>query len=367
MKKLIAFCFGLCCLLFVSACSNKCPNTSNDVKNYYTQILSLKAGESYTFDLTEIFKNSGLEIDKYKIEVSENSNYTVSENKITAIGTGVSSIGVSLYVTSEETRYVCSIGTLYTYDEKDFTPISTASELSNITDLNGKYVLTADIDLGGIENWQPIGNLPAGNAFTGMFINPHGYKIKNLTISSASEIPHGQYGGCCGGLFGCIEGAFLYGINLENVRIDISDFNGDSYSIAGGIVGESSVSYIKDCTVTGDVKAVGRTGGIAGSVSWGCIQNCKFSGSVNTNEWDSNSAMKDGETGAGGIAGYIGIPCLLDVYQYGLIGCTAEAKVNGKNVGGIAGYIWGSDYVKDCSFTGYLNDASVNNLFGRTK
>ncbi|MDE6407567.1 MAG: hypothetical protein K2K48_04145 [Anaeroplasmataceae bacterium] len=346
--------------------NNRYTSISNDVKNYYTQTISLKSNDKYTFNVNEIFKDSGLKIEKYKIETEDDKNYTVSGDTITAVGTGVSSISVSLYCPSERTRYVCSLGTLYSYDEKDFTPISTVSELQGITDLNGKYILTADIDLSSIKNWEPIGNLPHGNAFTGMFINPYGYKIKNLTITSSKEIFHGPYGGCCAGLFGSITGAFLYGIHLENVQIDVSDFDGVSYSEAGGIAGLTSASYIKDCIVTGDVKAVGRTGGIAGSVNWGCIENCSFSGNVTANEELSEYALSDGATGAGGIAGYIGIPCPFQVYQYGLIGCTAKGKVTAaKNAGGIAGYIWGSKYAKNCTFDGDATANFADILFGK--
>lgn len=364
--KIVAICICLCCFLFGTACcQDKYPNISNAVHDYYLQTIALKSGETYTFNVPEIFKDSGLKIEKYTIETDKNQNYTVSGDTITAKGTGVSSVTVTLYCPSEETRYVCSLGTLYSYDEKDFTPISSASELQSITDLNGKYILTADIDLGGIDNWDPIGNLPADNAFTGMFINPYGYKIKNLTITSSEGLFHGPYGGCCGGLFGSVDGAFLYGINLENVNIDVSDFNGNIYSEAGGIAAVTSNAYIKDCTVSGDIKAVGRAGGIAGSVSWGCIENCAFSGNVTTNEDFSEYALTDGATGAGGIVGYLGIPCPFKDYKYGLIGCRAQGKITAvKNAGGIAGYVWGSDYAKDYTFNGEVTAASASNTFG---
>ena len=352
--KIAAVCFCLCCILFVSACNdNKYPNISNDVDGYYVQTIALKSGEEYTFNVREIFKDCGIAIEKYKIETGSVGNYTVKGDTITAVGTGVSSVVVTLYSLTDHTRYVCSLATLYTYDEKDFTSISTASDLQGIADLDGKYILAADIDLGGIENWEPIGNFPADNAFTGMFITPNGYKIKNLTITSAADIFHGPYGGCCGGLFGSINGAFLYGINLEDVNIDVSDFDGNSYSKAGGIAAETSNAYIKDCTVTGNVKAIGRAGGIAGSVNWGCIENCTFSGKVTACEALSQSAMTDDATGAGGIAGFIGIPYYLQPYKYGLVGCSAKGEITAdKNAGGIAGYIWGLDFVKDYSFVG---------------
>lgn len=368
MKKIIGFCLLLCSLLLITSCGEKYKYGSSDVNNYYIQPISLKSGESYTFDVLDIFKDSGLEIDKYTIETSANKNYTVRGDTITAVGTGVSSISVSLYCSTDKTRYMCSLGTLYSYDEKDFTPISTASELQGITDLNGKYILAADIDLAGIENWEPIGNLPDKEDFTGMFINPNNYKIKNLTISSATKIHQGVYGGCLGGLFGRTVGAFLCGIQLEDVYIDLSDFEGDSYSKAGGLVGMTSGTFIKDCNVTGIVKAVGRTGGIVGSVNWGCIQNCSFSGTVSANEDFLYDSLSDGATGAGGIAGYIGLPWVLGTYQYGLIGCSAKGKITAvKNAGGVAGYIWGIQFAKDCTFEGEVVAASADKLFGKVE
>lgn len=364
-RIIMTVCLCLCILTLLTACDDGCKNISNAVKNYYLQTISLKSGEEYTLNVRDIFQDSGLKIEKYRIEAGSNKNYTVRGDTIIATGTGVSEITVSLFCPSEDTRYVCSLGTLYSYDEKDFTPVSTASELQSITDLNGRYILTGDIDLDGIDNWQPIGNFPAENAFTGMFINPNGYKIKNLTITSAAEVFHGPYGGCCGGLFGSVNGAFLYGINLENVNIDVSDFDGKLYSEAGGLVAETNSTYIKNCSVSGNIKAIGRTGGIVGSVSWGCIENCTFSGSVVACETLSEYALTDDAVGAGSIVGFAGIPCLFQVYKYGIIGCSAQGNVTAvKNAGGIAGYIWGGDYVKDCAFSGQVTAASSGDRFG---
>lgn len=295
-----------------------------DVNFYLEQKIALASGSSYTFDLEEIFADSGLDIDRYVIESGENKNYTANGETITARGTGISSINVSLYVPSEETKYVCSIGTLYSYDEKDFTPVSTAEELQNMT-LNGRYVLKSDIDLAGMD-WEPVGNFPEGNQFVGMFINPHGYKIKNLTISSSDNVFHGPYGGCSGGLFGSLKNAFVLGVHLENVSIDVSDFQGKSYSSAGGVADTVLDSYIKDCSVSGSITAVGDAGGIVGSLHWGYVENCKFSGSVVTKENLQSYALESSDTGAGGIAGYIkGKESVRD--------CTFEGETFGQNTG----------------------------------
>ena len=162
------------CPLFLVGCVQY-TNVSNDVDYYVEQKFALGSGSSYTFNLKEIFADSGLDIDKYEIEGGEGKNYTVKGETITARGTGISSIDVTLYVPSEETRYVCSLGTLYSYYEQDFTSVSTASELQNMT-LDGRYILRSDIDLAGMD-WEPVGNFPDGNQFVGMLINPYGRRI----------------------------------------------------------------------------------------------------------------------------------------------------------------------------------------------
>ena len=356
----------LFCSLFLTGCKNKYPTISTVVNYYMEQKIALASGSSYTFDLKEIFADSGLDIDRYVIESGENKNYTVNGETITARGTGVSSVDVSLYVPSNETRYVCSLGTLYSYDEKDFTPIYTAEDLQNMN-LNGRYILKSDIDLAGMD-WEPVGNYPEGNQFVGMFINPLGYKIKNLTISSSDNVFHGPYGGCSGGLFGSIKNAFIFGIKLENVSIDVSDFQEQSFSSAGGIADNALDSYIKDCSVSGNISAVGAAGGIVGYLSWGYIENCKFSGSVLTKENLQVYAMESGETGAGGIAGYCGCPQVFNNYRLAISGCEAIGNITAvKNAGGIVGCIQGVDSVKGCTFDGETFGQNTGEYFGKIR
>lgn len=351
------------CSLFLVGCKNKYTNVSNDVDYYTEQKYALESGSSYTFDLKEIFADSGLDIDKYVIEGGEDKNYTVKGETITARGTGISSLDVSLYVASQQTRYVCSLGILYSYDEKDFTPISTAEDLQNMT-LDGRYVLQSDIDLTGMD-WEPVGNYPDGNQFVGMLINPHGYKIKNLTIRSSDNVFHGPFGGCAGGLFGSIQNAFIFGLRLENVNIDVSDFQGKTFSGAGGVANSVLDSYIKDCSVSGSIMAVGNAGGIVGELHWGFVENCKFSGSVVTMENLQEYAMKTRSTGAGGIAGYCGCPPSLDKYRLAMVDCEANGSITAvKNAGGIAGYINGKDSVKDCAFEGETFGQNTGEDFG---
>ena len=169
-----------------------------------------------------------------------------------------------------------------------------------------------------------------------------------------------------GGLFGSIQNAFIFGIQLENVSIDVSDFQGELFSSAGGVASSVLDSYIKDCSVSGNIMAVGNAGGIVGSLSWGYVENCKFSGSVVTKENLQDYAMESGNTGAGGIAGYCGCPPSLDKYRLAMIGCEASGSITAvKNAGGIAGYLNGKDSVRECSFAGVTFGQNTGEDFGK--
>lgn len=103
--------------------------------------------------------------------------------------------------------------------------ISSAEELSAIrNDLSAHYVLTADIDLSAVENWQPIGAFsPLGQsgedaetpnpqyAFTGSF-DGAGHTISGLKCN----IP----GGFCVGIFGCASEAEIKNIVVKKCRSD---------------------------------------------------------------------------------------------------------------------------------------------------
>lgn len=75
---------------------------------------------------------------------------------------------------------------------------------------------TADIDLGGIDNWKPISmyNSSDPRPFLGIY-NGNGYTISHLKISNNES---------AAGLFGMISGdALLTGIHLRDVEISIQN------------------------------------------------------------------------------------------------------------------------------------------------
>lgn len=87
------------------------------------------------------------------------------------------------------------------------------------------FILGADIDLSGVENWTPIG-LTANYAFKGNF-NGNGYEIQNLNINVINGVHN------VSGLFGYMYGDVKFlGISGANVRSDE-----DNIGILAGVVG----------------------------------------------------------------------------------------------------------------------------------
>lgn len=213
--------------------------------------------------------------------------------------------------------------------------ISTPQHLSNMYNVDygadpanpvARYFkLKTDLDMSGI-NWMPINSTSPYNRV--IHLDGNGHVIKNLTC-------HGQgYASLLGVVCGSIR-------NLGLVNVDIistsaaGGFGGylglrqptaawatgviencyvtgkiDGQVAAGGIVGNigkpssdnQTVSVVKNCYSTADVKVTnageGRAGGIVGIV-WdkGQIEKCYATGTI-------VSYSGSGRSGAGGIAGY---------------------------------------------------------------
>lgn len=162
-----------------------------------------------------------------------------------------------------------------TLDNKTFRLIRNAGDLKRFADdvNNGQRDLnalqTADIDLSGIDNWEPINQASASDTefFTGIY-NGNGYKISHLKINPI-PIPKGNYIG----LFGWIgKGALLTGIHLREVKI-ISN-NGPNGGTLVGYVDEGATVSL--CSAQGEINRSGTgrsTGGLAGG-NEGVITRC---------------------------------------------------------------------------------------------
>ncbi|MCR4577912.1 MAG: hypothetical protein K5784_08405 [Clostridiales bacterium] len=207
------------------------------------------------------------------------------------------------------------------------TEIDSAEKLAAISaDLSGSYVLTADIDLAGID-WTPIGAFVMGGGeegevpdmaavFTGTF-DGQGHTISNLSVK--------QPEGWALGLFGCAANAKIGNFTLENACVDGSVMAADAVGYAycsaisdiklvngkvtahytelsregmyGGIVGAGLGSLISGCDVQADIvipDGTANAGIVGGGLQMTSVVNCTATGSVTAGS---------GCYGIGGISG----------------------------------------------------------------
>lgn len=149
------------------------------------------------------------------------------------------------------------------------------AELVNGGEHNANAVLTADIDMGGVD-WNPIAAgscyyAAAGPAnvtnpgFSGVF-DGQGHFISNFTIKALGEAT---------GLFGVVTGS------IKNLGVVNAAFNSTTTYRAGAIAGsvtatEESTGRVENCyVVNSKISSIGNVcGTIAGAVYGGTIQNC---------------------------------------------------------------------------------------------
>ena len=164
-------------------------------------------------------------------------------------------------------------------------------------------VLTADIDLGGVEAWAPISQAYT-DGYTGTF-DGQNHTVSGLYVKGTST----NYG-----LFGVVKS----GGTIKNLKVS-GDVNGTS--VLGGIVGRLDGGTIENCSMSGSVTASGNyAGGIVGQVTaansklTGCCNtadvSAKYAGGILghstksiTTEYCYNTGTITGPTRSGGIAG----------------------------------------------------------------
>ena len=243
---------------------------------------------------------------------------------------------------------------------EDFTPISTATELFSITNPNGKYVLTQNIDVSELDEWSPLifnrdpitGN--GGDPFTGFF-DGAGFEIQNLSGDNL-EIPARFYGI---GLFEIIGGAYISNITFNNVSINLYDLEisdnltPDTANNLGSLAGIIDGSTLENINLN-QVNLLGseNIGGIAGMMQ---------DSTLHISQADSVTVM--GERKVGGAFGEIERTSLnslnyLDVnLSFDTSGVLRENYSGGHyNFGGVTGISY---------FTTYINvfiQVNINNI-----
>ena len=226
--------------------------------------------------------------------------------------------------------------------------ISSVEDLKKIgTDaypMDGSYVLTEDIDLGGSAEtpWTSIGY--GGKSFTGTF-DGAGHTISGLYLNFSSIDTYQDQGL---GLFTMVgEGGTVENLTVEGV------IDGTNAGVGiGGIVGKNNGGIISNCTsivdITGSVDS--NVGGIVGSSDSGTIVDCHNTGSINVTCSSAGSM-----TGIGGIVGLTSTDTVKSCENTGYVYVTA-VKSKGL-IGGIVGRANGGSTVSNCRNSG---DISAN-------
>ena len=231
--------------------------------------------------------------------------------------------------------------------KEDPWQIASAEQLNLIREnLAGHYILIADIDLSGYENWEPIGAfrslsdapedaevLHPDYAFTGTF-DGAGHTISNLTVSAAS--PMGA------GLFGCASGtengeAYIGNFTLENINVS-------GFYLVGGAVGLQFMNCkVSDITLQGENKLSGAQG-IGGIVGTGfdLISNCTATADI--------TVIGDDGACAGIIAGGTTMSSIVNCEAVGG-SVVAEGKATW-GFGAICGAPWGAPQITGCKVSG---------------
>ena len=243
---------------------------------------------------------------------------------------------VGIWVQAEEkmpSYVVCvTAGLSGSGTETDPYLITSAEDLqaiSDITDDNSHYRLTADIDLTEYiaENgWTPV-------TIRGHF-DGQGHTVSGLQCEAETA-----------GLFHTLYA----GGEIKNLKVIIAtDGTLKGSLLAGGLVGNNK-GTITNCSVSGNVEGATIAGCIAG-ISSGSISECYTKGNVSSSAGEAHMGGIVGENSAGGKVS----DCYSDV--------VTDASGSNAYVGGIVGYNYGK--VEHCYATGDVTGYTVAGVCG---
>jgi len=256
-------------------------------------------------------------------------------------------------------------------------PISSSVELRKIGNdrnypIDGKYYLTADIDLSD-GMWSPIGGSLSNisrQEFAGIF-DGQGHIIRNLTITNIPSSMLNKYFG----LFGSASSAAtIKNVGLEDIKIDIInrvDLSGSAINVGGIQGGSGRNATIINCYTTGEIAVlqaadlsplyVGGLSGYGGNIEY-CYNEVIISASNNSS---GTLGSVGGPIVAGGICGEDGF--VSNSYNIGT--ATASSVNSNRNVfaGGIIGRNTAGFSVSNCYNAGdvivFNSAANTNRLY----
>ena len=190
--------------------------------------------------------------------------------------------------------------------------------------LSAHYKQTANIDIGGINNWTPIGT--EATPFTGTY-DGDGKTISNLKINDSGNDNKG--------LFGYINGV------VKNVRMNTVVITGKNR--IGGVAGQIIGGTVQNCYVVNiNIEGNDIVGGVAGGNSGnGNIINCYATGRI---------------IGNSTIGGLVGVNAAT------VQNCYAVVNISGGDVGGVVGQNNGT--LQNCYATGNAEGSWAGGVAG---
>lgn len=218
-------------------------------------------------------------------------------------------------------------GTIAAPADYDVLEIDTKQQLMQFAkDVNegntvaSKVVLTADIDLAGVE-WTPIGN-DASHSMKSSF-DGQGHTISNLTMNTDAI----QYAGLFGYVGNSTKSVTIKNVTLENANVSSTQSSAYAGALIGYVQAQSScIAIIDNCHVTGTSTVTGcdRAGGLVGRGSFCIVTRCSSVANVTTT----------GQSGyTGGLIGQAGNSSIYACYSTGNVSSTGTYVP-----GGIIGY-----------------------------
>ena len=205
---------------------------------------------------------------------------------------------------------------------------------------DAKAVLTNDIDMTGIDDFQPIGT--STTPYMGEF-DGQGHKISNFGKYDAEEgIYSLAFVGDRQGFFGYVKNATIKNFSIDGT---FTYEGGTGYGAIGWAEG-STLQNIHSALNIASVSTSHHIGGVCGDMRAGSKAiGCSFSGTITDNH-NSHDCL-------GGIGGYSNENCLYEnCANYGTVTYTAANAY----AGGICGY------VNNDSFVGVINCLNVGTV-----
>ena len=222
--------------------------------------------------------------------------------------------------------------------------VATANDLQNITtNLNGNYILTNDIDLSVINNFEPIGD--GSNAFDGIF-DGGGFTLSNLTIHRADDDYIGVFGYNTG--------------TIKDITLDSVDITGEDD--VGGLVGYNDNGTIENSSSSGSISGSLSVGGLVGQ-NQGVIDDSSAAGSVNGTDgvgglvgWNNSfNGTIENSSASGSVSGNDNVGGLVGQNQATIKNSSASSTVSGNDfIGGLVGYGF-SGTIENASSSGSIN------------